>query len=155
MDIASLPVTSLKGVGPKLAEKLKRLGLQTVQDVLFHLPLRYQDRTRLLRIGGLRPGMEAAVEGEIELADVVFRGRRSLICRVSDGSGHLHLRFFYFNAIQQQNLARGRRLRLFGEVRFGPVGLEMIHPEYEFIDGAQAPRMRRIGCPTDWVLNDF
>ncbi len=139
MDIASLPVTTLKGVGPKLADKLKRLGLQTVQDVLFHLPLRYQDRTRLLRIGSLRPGMEAAVEGEIELADVVFRGRRSLICRVSDGSGHLHLRFFYFNAIQQQNLARGRRLRLFGEVRFGPVGLEMIHPEYEFIDGAQAP----------------
>jgi len=139
MDIASLPVTSLKGVGPKLADKLKRLGLQTVQDVLFHLPLRYQDRTRLLRIGSLRPGMEAAVEGEIELADVVYRGRRSLICRVSDGSGHLHLRFFYFNAIQQQNLARGRRLRLFGEVRFGPVGLEMVHPEYEFIDGAQAP----------------
>jgi ATP-dependent DNA helicase RecG len=140
MDIASLPVTSLKGVGPKLADKLKRLGLQTVQDVLFHLPLRYQDRTRLLRMGSLRPGMEAAVEGEIELADVVYRGRRSLICRVSDGSGHLHLRFFYFNAIQQQNLARGRRLRLFGEVRFGPVGLEMIHPEYEFIDGAQAPQ---------------
>ena len=79
MDIASLPVTTLKGVGPKLADKLKRLGLQTVQDVLFHLPLRYQDRTRLLRIGSLRPGMEAAVEGEIDLADVVFRGRRSLI----------------------------------------------------------------------------
>ncbi len=147
MDIASLPVTSLKGVGPKLAEKLKRLGLQTVQDVLFHLPLRYQDRTRLLRIGGLRPGMEAAVEGEIELADVVFRGRRSLICRVSDGSGHLHLRFFYFNAIQQQNLARGRRLRLFGEVRFGPVGLEMIHPEYEFIDGAQVPKAEETLTP--------
>ena len=140
MDIASLPVTTLKGVGPKLADKLKRLGLQTVQDVLFHLPLRYQDRTHLLRIGSLRPGMEAAVEGEIELSDVVYRGRRSLICRVSDGSGHLHLRFFYFNAVQQQNLARGRRLRLFGEVRFGPVGLEMIHPEYEFIDGAQAAK---------------
>jgi len=136
MDIALLPVTSLKGVGPKLAEKLKRLGLHTVQDVLFHLPLRYQDRTRVLPMGGLRPGMEAVVEGEIELADVVFRGRRSLICRVSDGTGHLHLRFFYFSAAQQANLTRGRRLRLFGEVRFGPAGLEMIHPEYEFTDGA-------------------
>ncbi len=132
----SLPVTVLNGVGPKLAEKLKRLGLYTVQDVLFHLPLRYQDRTRLLPIGGLRPGMEAVVEGEIELADVVFRGRRSLICRVSDGTGRLHLRFFYFSAAQQANLARGRRLRLFGEARFGPAGLEMIHPEYEFTDGA-------------------
>jgi ATP-dependent DNA helicase RecG len=140
MDIASLPVTRLKGVGPKLAEKLKRLGLYTVQDVLFHLPLRYQDRTRVLPIGSLRPGMETVVEGEIELADVVFRGRRSLICRVSDGTGHLHLRFFYFSAAQQANLSRGRRLRLFGEVRFGPAGLEMIHPEYEFIDGSQAAR---------------
>jgi len=137
MDISTLPVTALKGVGPKLAEKLKRLGLHTVQDVLFHLPLRYQDRTRVLPMGGLRPGMEAVVEGEIELADVVFRGRRSLICRVSDGTGHLHLRFFYFSAAQQANLTRGRRLRLFGEVRFGPAGLEMIHPEYEFTDGAQ------------------
>lgn len=137
MDIASLSVTSLKGVGPKLAEKLKRLGLFTVQDVLFHLPLRYQDRTRLLRIGSLRPGMEAVVEAEIDLAEVVYRGRRSLICRVSDGSGHLHLRFFYFNASQQANLTRGRRLRLFGEVRFGSGGWEMVHPEYEFIDGAQ------------------
>lgn len=137
MDIASLPVTALKGVGPKLADKLRRLNLHTVQDVLFHLPLRYQDRTRLMRIGSLRPGREAVVEGEIELADVIYRGRRSLICRVSDGTGHLHLRFFYFNAIQQQNLARGRRLRLYGSVRFGPVGLEMIHPEYEFTNGAQ------------------
>jgi ATP-dependent DNA helicase RecG len=140
MDISTLPVTTLKGVGPKLAEKLKRLGLHTVQDVLFHLPLRYQDRTRVLPMGSLRPGMEAVVEGEIELADVVFRGRRSLICRVSDGTGHLHLRFFYFSAAQQANLTRGRRLRLFGEVRFGPAGLEMIHPEYEFTDGAQPAR---------------
>ena len=136
MDIASLPVSALKGVGPKLKEKLARLGLHTVQDVLFHLPLRYQDRTRLRPIGSLRPGMEAAAEGEIELADVVYRGRRSLVCRVSDGTGHLHLRFFYFNAAQQANLARGRRLRLFGEARFGPAGLEMVHPEYEFTDGS-------------------
>ena len=140
MDIATLPVSALKGVGPKLKEKLARLGLHTVQDVLFHLPLRYQDRTRLRPIGSLRPGMEAVVEGEIELADVVFRGRRSLVCRVSDGTGHVHLRFFYFGAAQQANLARGRHLRLFGEVRFGPAGLEMVHPEYEFADASQAAK---------------
>ncbi|MHB8622100.1 MAG: ATP-dependent DNA helicase RecG [Sulfuricaulis sp.] len=141
MDIASLPVTALKGVGPKLAEKLKRLGLYTVQDVLFHLPLRYQDRTQLRPIGSLRPGMEAVVEAEVELADVVFRGRRSLVCRLSDATGHLYLRFFYFSAAQQAHLARGRRLRLFGEVRLGSAGLEMIHPEYEFTDGTQPAKV--------------
>jgi ATP-dependent DNA helicase RecG len=141
MDIATLPVSALKGVGPKLKEKLARLGLHTVQDVLFHLPLRYQDRTRLHPIGSLRPGMEAATEGEIELAEVVCRARRSLVCRVSDGTGHLHLRFFHFNAAQQASLVRGRRLRLFGEVRFGPAGLEMVHPEYELTEAsAQAEK---------------
>ena len=147
MDIASLPVTALKGVGPKLAEKLKRLGLRTVQDVLFHLPFRYQDRTRVTPIGSLRPGMEAVIVGKIELTDVVFRGRRSLVCRVSDGTGHIHLRFFYFNAAQQANLERGRRLRLFGEVRVGPVGLEIVHPEYEMVEGAASPQAEETLTP--------
>jgi ATP-dependent DNA helicase RecG len=133
MDISTLPVTALKGVGPKLREKLERLGLRTVQDVLFHLPLRYQDRTRLTAIGSLRPGREALIAGEIEGADVVYRGRRSLLVRLADGSGHIHLRFFHFSAAQQANLARGRRLRCFGEVRFGPSGYEMAHPEYALL----------------------
>ena len=147
MDVSSLPVSALKGVGPKLAEKLKRLGLRTVQDVLFHLPFRYQDRTRVTPIGSLRPGMEAVIVGEVELTDVVFRGRRSLVCRVSDGTGHIHLRFFYFNATQQANLERGRRLRLFGEVRVGPVGLEIVHPEYELVEGAAAPKAEETLTP--------
>ena len=130
MDVAALPVSILKGVGPKVREKLTRLGLTTVQDVLFHLPHRYQDRTRITPIGRLRPGMEAMITGEIELADIVYRGRRSLVVRLADGTGHIHLRFFYFNATQRDNLARGRRLRCFGEVRFGPAGFEMAHPEY-------------------------
>ncbi|MBI3575298.1 MAG: ATP-dependent DNA helicase RecG [Gammaproteobacteria bacterium] len=130
MDVAALPVSILKGVGPKVREKLARLGLTTVQDVLFHLPHRYQDRTRITPIGRLRPGMEAMVTGEIELADIVYRGRRSLVVRLADGTGHIHLRFFYFNATQRDNLARGQRLRCFGEVRFGPAGFEMAHPEY-------------------------
>ncbi len=133
MDIALLPVTALKGVGPKLQEKLARLGLETVQDVLFHLPHRYQDRTRLTPIGRLRAGQEGLIAGTVELADIVFRKRRSLVVRLADGSGHIHLRFFHFNAAQQAALARGARLRCFGEARFGPAGLEMAHPEYTVI----------------------
>jgi ATP-dependent DNA helicase RecG len=130
MDIASAPVTSLAGVGPRLAQKLARLGLTTVQDVLLHLPYRYQDRTHITPIGGLQPGSEALVVGSIELADVAYRGRRSLVCRLSDGSGFVSLRFFHFSSAQRANLQRGRRLRVFGEVRAGPGGLEMVHPEY-------------------------
>ncbi len=135
MDITTQPITSLKGVGPKLKDKLARLGLRTVQDVLFHLPFRYQDRTRLTPIGRLRPGREALIAGTIEASDVVFRKRRALLVRLADGTGHLHLRFFYFNARQQEKLKRGQRLRVFGEVRFGPAGYEMAHPEYQLLEG--------------------
>jgi len=141
MDVATLPITTLKGVGPKLKDKLEqRLGWRTVQDALFHLPFRYQDRTRLTPLGSLRPGQEALVTGKVELTDVVFRGRRSLLCRVSDGTGHLTLRFFHFSGAQQQNLERGRALRIFGEVRAGAAGLEMIHPEYEVLGDAVTPQ---------------
>jgi len=133
MDVAALPVSILKGVGPKVREKLARLGLTTVQDVLFHLPHRYQDRTKLTPIGRLRPGHEAMIAGEVELADIVYRGRRSLVVRLADGTGHIHLRFFYFNAAQREQLTRGERLRCFGEARFGPLGLEMAHPEYALL----------------------
>jgi ATP-dependent DNA helicase RecG len=134
MDIATLPVTALKGVGSKLQAKLVRLGLHTVQDVLFHLPFRYQDRTRVTPIGRLAPGREAVIVGRIELADVVYRKRRALVCRIADGTGHVHLRLFHFNKTQQDNLMRGRTIRLFGEVRLGPLGLELVHPEYELGD---------------------
>ncbi len=134
------PVTSLRGVGPALAVTLERLGLRTVQDVLFHLPLRYEDRTRVVPIGTLRAGDRAVVEGEVQLAEVAFRRRRVLLCRIADGSGFLTLRFFHFSAAQQDTLARGTRLRCFGEVRPGPAGLEIVHPEYRRLaPGASAP----------------
>lgn len=140
MDIATEPLTTLKGVGPKLADKLQRLGLRTTQDLLFHLPFRYQDRTCITPMGRLRAGAEALVAGNIELTDVVIRGRRSLLCRVSDGTGHVTLRFFHFSSAQQTNLRRGRGVRCFGEVRLGASGLEMVHPEYEVLDAEPAPR---------------
>ena len=125
------PVTALRGVGPALARTLaERLGLDTVQDVLFHLPLRYEDRTRVVPIGTLRNGDRAVIEGEVQLAEVVFRRRRALLVRIADGSGFLTLRFFHFSAAQQQGLVRGSRLRCYGEARLGPGGLEIVHPEY-------------------------
>lgn len=135
---AGPPVTSLKGVGPRLAERLARLGIHAVPDLLFHLPLRYQDRTRIRPIGSLRPGDQVAVEGTVQLSEVKFGKRRMLLTRISDGTGALTLRFFRFSASQQAALARGTRLRCFGEVRRGAATLEMAHPEYERIDAEQA-----------------
>jgi ATP-dependent DNA helicase RecG len=125
-----LPITAMRGVGDVLAEKLQKLGVQSVQDLLFVLPLRYEDRTRVIPIGALMPGTRACVEGEIQLTEVAYRRRRQLLCRISDGSGFLTLRFFYFSSSQQNNLARGTRIRCFGEIRRGPLGLEIVHPEY-------------------------
>jgi ATP-dependent DNA helicase RecG len=134
-----LPVTTLRGVGAALAGKLERLGVQQVQDLLFVLPLRYEDRTRIVPLGALSPGMRAAVEGDVMLTDVAFRRRRQLLSKISDGSGSLTLRFFHFSASQQQGLARGARVRCYGEVRRGPGGLEMVHPEYRVVRGDAAP----------------
>jgi ATP-dependent DNA helicase RecG len=124
------PVTSLRGVGDALAERLAKLGVTSVQDLLFLLPLRYEDRTQIVPIGSLRAGERAVIEGEVLLAEVVFRGRRQLLCRIGDGSGSLTLRFFHFSNSQQQALSRGTRLRCYGEIRRGPTGWEIVHPEY-------------------------
>jgi ATP-dependent DNA helicase RecG len=135
-SLAERPVTALRGVGAALAASLARLGLATVQDVLFHLPLRYEDRTRVVPIGSLRHGDRAVVEGEIQLSEVAFRRRRMLLVRLADGTGSVTLRFFHFSASQQAQLARGQRLRCFGEVRMGPGGFEIVHPEYRRVAGA-------------------
>ncbi len=132
-ELLSQPVTALKGVGGKVAERLIKIGVQQVQDLLFHLPLRYQDRTRLMPFGALRPQQEVLVEGTIQLSQVKFGRRRSLLCHVSDGTGSLILRFFHFSKAQQEQLAKGRRIRCFGEVRNGPSSLEMVHPEYQLL----------------------
>ncbi len=130
----SAPITSLSGVGPSLQEKLSRLGIRQVQDILFHLPYRYIDRTRLTPIGALLPGHSAYIQGTIELAQIRYGKRRSLLCRLSDGTGAILLRFFYFNKSQQQALQQGSIVRCYGQVRRGPGSLEIVHPEYRLID---------------------
>ncbi|MEE9357556.1 MAG: ATP-dependent DNA helicase RecG [Sedimenticolaceae bacterium] len=132
--VDATPVTALKGVGPRNAEKLAKIGIMTVQDILFHLPFRYQDRTRIMPLGSLRPGDQAVVEGVIDAAGIRFGRRRSLLIRLSDGTRSITLRFFHFSAAQKANLSRGVRLRCFGEVRNGPASFEIVHPEYQRID---------------------
>ncbi len=134
------PVTTLKGVGEALAQKLGKLGIETVQDILFLLPSRYEDRTQIVPIGTLRAGDRAVIEGVVELAEIAFRRRRQLLVRLSDGSGFLTLRFFYFSAAQAAQLQRGVRLRCYGEARRGTIGLEIVHPEYRRADGEDAQR---------------
>ena len=133
------PVAVLKGVGPRIAERLLRLGVERVADLLVLLPLRYEDRTEIRPLGGLQIGDKVLIEGELELAEVAFRRRRSLLCRIADGTGAVTLRFFHFNRVQQQQLVRGARVRCFGEVRNGPTGVEMIHPEFRVLTAAAEP----------------
>lgn len=134
-------LTVLKGVGPALSQKLEKLGLQRVEDLLFLLPLRYEDRTQLVKIGALTAGVRCLVSGEVLLAETAYRGRRNLLVRISDGSGQLTLRFFHFSRQQQAQFQTGIHVSCFGEVRRGNSGYEMIHPEYRILRENQATTM--------------
>ena len=146
-ELTARAVGSLRGVGPRAAERLARLGIHTVEDLLFHLPFRYQDRTRIAPIGRLRPEQHVVVEGEILAADVLFGRRRSLLCKIGDGTGIIALRFFHFSAAQKNNLERGRRIRVYGEVRVGGTGLEFFHPEYELATDETLPPLEQSLTP--------
>lgn len=134
------PVTRLRGVGRQLAERLAKLDIRCIRDLLFHLPARYEDRTRITPIGSLRPGTSAVIEGSVLAADVVFGRRRSFLCRVQDGSGTVSLRLFHFSAAQRTQLSPGARVRCFGEARSGATGIELYHPEYRVI-GSTVPTL--------------
>jgi len=131
------PLTVLKGVGPSIAGRLGTLHLNSVQDLLFHLPLRYQDRTRISPIASGRSGTETQVEGEVLATEVAFGRRRRLLCRSKDQSGIISLRFVHFSAAQKNALQPGTKLRCYGEVRGGKTGLELYHPEYQFLNPTQ------------------
>jgi ATP-dependent DNA helicase RecG len=133
-SLADTPVTTLKGVGAKVAEKLKKLNLVTLQDVIFHLPARYEDRTRIYPIADLHAYLHVSIQGEIMSADIQYGRRRMLLVKVSDGTASITLRFFHFSAAQTKSLAIGTTIRAFGEVRTGKSQLEMMHPEYKLID---------------------
>ena len=124
------PVTALRGVGPNVAQKLGRLGIATLKDLLLHLPSKYQDRTRSVPLRELEIGTSCLVTGEVVKTNIAYGGRRSLTATIEDGSGFLTMRLFHFSGYQREALRPGIWLRCFGDVRMGPDGLEMVHPEY-------------------------
>lgn len=146
-SLANTVVSELKGVGSKVAEKLQKLGLYTVQDLLFHLPLRYEDRTRIYPISDLQPHIHASIQGEVMSSDVQFGRKRMLVVRISDNSGTVTLRFFHFSAAQKNNLEKGTIIRCFGEVRAGKFGLEMMHPEYKHVDADSSHKLQESLTP--------
>ncbi len=132
--LSKLGVTTLKGVGPKSAERLARLGIHSVQDILFHLPLRYQDRTRITPVSALRAGDEVVIQGMIGRVEIRFGRRRSMLVHLLDDDNLIMLRFFHFSAAQKNALREGLLLRCFGEVRNGVACYELIHPEYRIVN---------------------
>ncbi len=132
-------VTALRGVGPGSAKRLARLGIAEVRDLLLHLPLRYQDRTRTTPLGELAAGTECLVAGEILGAELNYGRRRSLLVRLQDDSGRLAMRLFHYSRGQRESFAPGAWVRCFGAVRMGPLGLEMVHPEYRLFPSEPPP----------------
>ena len=116
------------GVGPQLAERLAKIDVFSAADLILHLPLRYEDETRLTMLADARPGLAAQCEVEVLSCEVTPPPRRQLVVRAADASGEVMLRFVHFYPSQQKQMAAGARLRIFGELRDGFFGAEMIHP---------------------------
>ena len=136
-NLAKIPVTTLKGVGPGMASKLEKIGLVSLQDLLFHLPLRYEDRTRITAVRDLMPGIFTNIIGEVTDNQIIQGKRRMMLVTINDGSGSINLRFFHFSASQKNNLAIGLSIRCYGEINRGMRGFEIVHPEYKALDQDQ------------------
>ncbi|WP_434953143.1 ATP-dependent DNA helicase RecG [Shewanella sp. HL-SH4] len=128
-----VPITELKGVAKKMAERLHKLGIKTVQDVLFHLPLRYEDRTQIDPINALSFGGYGTIEAEVQSTQIIQGRRRMLICNVRDDTGPMTLRFFNFSMAQRNGMQQGAMIRAYGEIRRGNHHAEIVHPEYKII----------------------
>lgn len=129
-------VSTLKGVGKAIQNKLEKLGITSLQDLLFHLPHNYQDRTKITSISELQSGKASVFQGTITSARIESGRRKSLACSLNDETGIIFLRFYYFTHSQKKQLAPGVSIRCFGEPRRGITGYEVYHPEYQFIQSA-------------------
>jgi ATP-dependent DNA helicase RecG len=137
-NLAQISITTLKGVGPGMASKLEKVGLNSLQDLLFHLPLRYEDRTRITSIRDLMPGIFTNIIGEVTENQIIQGKRRMMLVTINDGTGNINLRFFHFSASQKNSLTVGLSIRCYGEINRGMRGFEIVHPEYKSLEQDQA-----------------
>ncbi len=147
MKLEKVPLTVLKGVGVKASERLAKLGLHSVADLLFHLPLHYQDRTRIYPISELKEGMQVSVQGFVVSCNVQMGKRRILKCKIADGDGSVTLNFFHFNAAQKNSFAVGRLVKCFGEFKRGYQGFEVTHPDYSLLDSIEKSHVEQTLTP--------
>lgn len=137
-QLSQVALSTLKGVGPSMAAKLERIGLLSVQDLLFHLPLRYEDRTRISTIRDCLPGTHTNIIGDITDSQITHGKRRMLVVTLNDGTSDLQLCFFSFSASLKNSLSIGRTIRCYGEIKRGPRGYQIVHPEYKSLDDDRA-----------------
>ena len=133
IDASALLVTTIRGVGEKLSESLQRLGIKTVEDLLFHFPIGYQDRTELKQIADLLPDEDFVIRGHVEKVSQTFVPRKMLLVKLKDNTGHIYIRFFYYFPGLRSIFKEGVELQISGKGRLGRYGLETIHPEYEVV----------------------
>lgn len=141
IEASSLLVSTVKGVGEKLSQNLMKLGIQTVEDLLFHFPIGYQDRTSLKKIAELLPDQEFVIQGFVEKVSQTFVPRKMLLVKVRDKTGHIYLRFFYYFPGLRNVFKEGSEIQVSGTSRLGRYGLETIHPEYEPVQGDFMPQI--------------
>lgn len=139
MKLSEIPVETLKGVGAKVAEKLSQLSIFNLEDLLFHLPYKYQDRSKVVPIGSLLHGQTAQIFGVVEGADIVFGKRRSLVCKISDSTGIMDIRLFYFSMSQKKQFVRGQYVQCYGQVSNSGRSISMIHPEIKYLKDNSSP----------------
>ncbi len=135
IEASSLLVSTIKGVGEKLSSTLSKLGIKTIEDLLFHFPIGYQDRTTLRKIAELEPNQDFVVQGVIEKVSQTFVPRKMLLVKIKDNTGHIYLRFFYYFPGLRNVFKEGTLIQVSGSSRLGRFGLETVHPEYEIVKG--------------------
>ena len=133
IEASSLLVSTIKGVGEKLSSTLSKLGIKTIEDLLFHFPIGYQDRTTLKKIAELEPNQDFVVQGIVEKVSQTFVPRKMLLVKIKDNTGHLYLRFFYYFPGLRNVFKEGTLIQVSGSSRLGRYGLETVHPEYEIV----------------------